>query len=287
MDIVESVNTSEVIRKEINTEEFIDEVSQKLLQLEQADCPVVHSFGPNLYIRQVTMPVGTLAVGHYQKTTHLNVMLKGKVQILNSNGTTSILEAPQSFIAPPGRKCGVVLEEMVWLNIYSTSEKDIPTLETMFLDFSPIWDEFIQDKNKLLLVDKTNEDRDDYNLVLEEFGYTEEQVLKEVHYPHDQMDFPFGSYKVLVSASKIAGMGLFATSNIEPLETIAPVRIANKRTPAGRYTNHSKNPNAFFLLKPNGDLDLVAKKPIAGQRGGLVGEEITIDYRQALSLRSN
>lgn len=286
MELVEIANNSEVIRKEVGTEQLIDAVTTELLKEEQADCPVVHSFGPNLYIRQVSAKVGTLAVGHYQKTTHLNVLLKGKVQVLNSDGTTSILEAPMTFISPPGRKCGVILEDMVWLNIYSTSERDVPTLESMLLDTSPIWDEFLHNKDKLLLVDKTNEDRDDYNLVLKEFGYTEEQVLKEVHYPHDQIEFPFGSYKVIVSTSKIEGKGLFATSNIEAMETIAPSRIAGKRTPAGRFTNHSKNPNAFFVKNENGDVDLVAKRLITGQRGGLVGEEITVDYRQALSLRS-
>lgn len=286
MELVEIENNSEVIRKEINTEQLIDVVTTELLKEEQADCPVVHSFGPNLYIRQVSAKTGTLAVGHYQKTTHLNVLLKGKVQVLNSDGTTSILEAPMTFISPPGRKCGVILEDMVWLNIYSTSERDVPTLEAMLLDTSPIWDEFLHNKDKLLLVDKTNKDRDDYNLVLKEFGYTEEQVLKEVHYPHDQIEFPFGSYKVLVSTSKIEGKGLFATSNIEAMETIAPARIAGKRTPAGRFTNHSKTPNAFFVNRESGDVDLVAKKLITGQRGGLIGEEITVDYRQALSLRS-
>ena len=254
--------------------------------MEQADCPVVHSFGPNLYIRQVTMPAGTLAVGHYQKTTHLNVMLKGKVQILNSDGSTSILEAPQTFVAPPGRKCGLILEEMVWLNIYSTSERDVSTLEAMLLDFSPVWEEFNAAKDALLLPDLTNRDREDYNLVLKEFGYTEEQALQEVHYPHDQIDFPYGSYKVLVSKSKIEGKGLFATSNISSGEVIAPARINGKRTPAGRFTNHSKTPNAYFGLKGTGDLDLIASRDISGQRGGLLGEEITVDYRQALSLRN-
>jgi hypothetical protein len=41
-----------------------------------------------------------------------------------------------------------------------------------------------------------------------------------------------------------------------------------------------------MVLKENGDIDLVMIKPISGCRGGNLGDEITINYRQALSLAS-
>jgi SET domain-containing protein len=88
----------------------------------------------------------------------------------------------------------------------------------------------------------------------------------------------------MIANSKIDGKGVFATGNIEEGEVIAPARINGKRTPIGRYTNHSKNINAIMLLRDNGNIDLVAKKAINGCQGGNLGEEITIDYRQALSL---
>jgi hypothetical protein len=39
-----------------------------------------------------------------------------------------------------------------------------------------------------------------------------------------------------------------------------------------------------MVKRPNGDIDLVATRQIAGCTGGQPGEEITIDYRQALRL---
>jgi len=39
-----------------------------------------------------------------------------------------------------------------------------------------------------------------------------------------------------------------------------------------------------MVLLPNNDIDLVAIRDIDGCKGGSLGEEITIDYRQALSL---
>jgi hypothetical protein len=95
---------------------------------------------------------------------------------------------------------------------------------------------------------------------------------------------PFGSYKFTVDLSKIEGKGVMASGNIKEGEVIGPARINKMRTPLGRYTNHSKNPNAKMVLKENGDIDLVAVSNIAGYKGGQLGEEITVDYRQVLRL---
>jgi hypothetical protein len=39
-----------------------------------------------------------------------------------------------------------------------------------------------------------------------------------------------------------------------------------------------------MILLDNGDINLIAIKKISGCHGGNLGEEITIDYRQAVSL---
>lgn len=84
--------------------------------------------------------------------------------------------------------------------------------------------------------------------------------------------------------SPIEGWGLFATADIPAGEIIAPARIGNCRTPAGRYTNHSGLPNAVMTDSDNG-LDLVALRYIYGNKGGQLGEEILINYRHALELK--
>ena len=100
----------------------------------------------------------------------------------------------------------------------------------------------------------------------------------------DQIPMPFGNYKMMIANSRIDGKGVFATGNIAQGEVIAPARIDGKRTPVGRYTNHAKNANGIMVLRDNGNIDLVANKAINGCQGGNLGEEITIDYRQALNL---
>jgi hypothetical protein len=265
------------------TEEKVQMLEAAFLEQPQVDCSVIHRFGPGVYIREVTIPAGTLSIGHYQTTTHLNNMLTGKVTMVNEDGSHTELVAPQTFISAPGRKIGYIRETMVWQNIYATNETDIEKLEMMFLRKSETWEEN-QKNQQLLLSFDHSEDTADYYLAIAEYGFNQETVQTQVQNLNDQCDFPLGSYKVMVAPSKIDGKGLFATGNIEINEIIAPARIDDKRTPAGRFTNHSKNPNAKMILLDNGNINLVAITAIEGCKGGNLGKEITIDYRQALSL---
>jgi hypothetical protein len=210
-------------------------------------------------------------------------MLAGRVIMINEDGSKTELVAPQTFVAGPGRKIGYILEDMVWQNIYATSETDVEKLEAMFLDKSQTWQEH-QKNQQLLLSFDHSEDVADYYAAIAEYGFDHETVQGQVQNLDDQIDLPHGGYKMMVAPSKIDGKGVFATGNINAGEIIAPARIAGKRTLAGRYTNHSKNPNAKMILLDNGDVNLVAAMPIVGCKGGNLGEEITIDYRQALSL---
>ena len=58
-----------------------------MLQHEQADCPVIHRFGEGLYIREVRMKAGTLAIGHVQKSRHNNLFLQGRVLMIGEDGS--------------------------------------------------------------------------------------------------------------------------------------------------------------------------------------------------------
>lgn len=264
----------------------IERVEMALLGQEQVDCPVVHRFGPNVYIREVFIPAGTISIGHYQKTEHLNIMLKGRVTMLLENGTTREVTAPTIFVSNPGRKIGYIHEDMVWLNVYSTPETDVEKLETMFLDKSEAWTQNNELQNGIAKLSHAA-DREDYKKVLVEFGFTENIARSQSENTDDQIPMPHGGYSVAVFDSPIEGKGLFATAGIEEGEIIAPARIKGMRTPAGRFTNHSKMPNAVMVKLPNGDVDLVATKKISGAKGGYAGNEITIDYRQALRLSIN
>lgn len=261
----------------------IDSLEQYYLTQEQVECPVYHRFGPGIYIREVHIPSGTFAIGHHQKYEHVNIILKGRVTMLNLDGSTLELSAPYFYIGQPGQKMGYIHEDIVWQNIYATEERDIEKLEAYYLYKSDNWvkSKELQDKMNWL---SHEGDRKDYIEMLAEIGCTEDIAREQTENTDDQIYIPMDNYKIKLADSHISGIGLFATATIEANEVIAPARIDNMRTFAGRYTNHSINPNAMMRINNNGDIELVAIKRVKGCYGGYDGDEITIDYRQSISL---
>jgi hypothetical protein len=261
----------------------VDAAEECLLQQEQVSCPVVHHFGPGIYIREVHMPAGAFAIGHRQKFEHVNVLLKGRVMMVNADGTTIELAAPLMFVGKPGRKVGYIMEDMVWQNIYATEERDIEKLEATFLDKSQAWEHYSK-AHALSLAAAKEADRVDFELMLSQVGFSKETADEQSFNTSDQIPMPAGSWKVKTGASPIHGTGIFLTSDVESGEILGPALIDGMRTPLGRYTNHSATPNARMEMLDNGDIQLVTTRKINGCSGGLDGEEVVVDYRQVLSL---
>jgi hypothetical protein len=258
-------------------------VERQMLALPQVECPVVHHFGPGVAIREVFMPAGTFAIGHRQRFEHMNIMLRGRVLMLQDDGGVRELCAPMLFVGKPGRKIGYVVEDMVWQNVYATELRDAAAIEDHFLEKSEGWVASESERMTLEAL-RCQVDRVDFLRALEEFGFDPAVVRAQSECLDDQCQLPAGSYKMMISASPIEGRGVFVTAPVEPGEVIAPARVGGKRTPVGRYTNHSRVPNAVMVLREGGDIDLVATRRIDGCRGGGSSEEVTIDYRQALAL---
>jgi len=255
----------------------INAIESALLEMPQAECPVRHIFGDGIYIREVTLPAGVAAVGHHQNFEQMNTMLRGVVTMINDDGTTTFLDAtksPISFMAKAGRKIGYIHETVIWHNIYKTDEKDVEKLEALYLTKSDNFQSFALKCAENL---KLEHDVKDFFYALECLGVSPEQVKEESENELDQIPFPSGSYKCEVKDSAIHGKGLFATGNISAGEVIAPARLSGKRTPAGRFTNHTRFSNAS-MIKDGDDIYLVATRDIKGMTGGQKGEEITINY---------
>ena len=128
------------------------------------------------------------------------------------------------------------------------------------------------------------EDVLDYYAALKECGLTHELVYKQTMDEEDCIPFPHGSYPCQTGQSTIDGRGVFATANLLECDIIAPAILKGKRTPAARYLNHSKHPNCKFTMDPKEDIYLIAITNIQGCKGGQLGDELTVDYRNALSV---
>jgi len=112
-----------------------------------------------------------------------------------------------------------------------------------------------------------------FDSMLAEFGLTLEVLRPLYESLEDQIPFD-GSQVVETGLSAVDGIGIFSQRSFEPGDCVALCRHGRKRTPVGRYTNHSDSPNAR-VIHIDTDLYLEAIKPIA------LGEEILIDYREA------
>jgi hypothetical protein len=112
----------------------VDAFLEEARKMPQVDCSTKHHFGPNLYIREVTMPAGTVVVGKSHKAEHMCVMLSGKMIIVKDDGSRQELVAPMTFVGSPGRKVAYILETTVFQNIFVTNETDIDKLEFMLVD---------------------------------------------------------------------------------------------------------------------------------------------------------
>lgn len=264
--------------------DLTEQIEARLLEFPQVDCPVLHHFGPGVYIREVRIPAGSLILGHRHKNAHTNVLVSGRLKFLNEGGEVAELVAPAVITSNPGRKLAYIIEDTVWQNVYATDERDVEKLEEMLLDKSDAW---LEHKDRVFKLQKSLhvEDRTDFQDVIAAFGMDEEFVASISQAEDDQISFPEGSApKVALHPSPIHGTGVFASFPIAAFEVIGPARVDGKRTPLGRYTNHSAHPNAFFVKNDNGDIYAMASADIRGCSGGDNGEEITVDYAQALKI---
>lgn len=261
----------------------LDELEKDMMGIEQEPVDVIHHFYPGIYMREARLQSGRFMLGNKQALPHLNLMLCGHVGFLGGGEA----KGPFLGVGLPGRKCGVIHEDTTWFNVYATDETDVGTLESMFLEKS----EAALEQESAVAQAVTPEVEaawQDYCVMLDDLGVTRELVQAASDYRGDAIGLPWGAYKFRSAPSPIHGNGIFASAVIKAGEVIGPANIGGKRTILGYGINHSGNPNAEAVLFGDG-IHVVAKRDITGNRAGVFGEEITVDYRQtrkvALCLR--
>ena len=258
-----------------------DQIQKATLAVPQTDLPVVHIFLPGIYVRRMFLKAGCWIVGHYHKQDHLCRLIKGEMSVM-IDGRWVRMKAPMDFKGKPGRKIAVTHEDMIFENAWFTDIRDVETLEEILLDKTEYFNEAKQTK---LAHDRQfkQADRLDYKNKMLLLGLSEEKIQELVNI-NNVVDWPPGEYKVKLGDSPIDGKGIMATADIEAGEVIGIARLGDdKRTPLGRFTNHSATPNAKMVLDGDNML-LVATQPIKGCYGGYDGEEVTTCYAETIKM---
>ena len=97
--------------------------------------PLTHSFSDGIYVREIFIPKGMLAIGRIHKTNHSFFIMKGRLRFFTETGVKEI-EAPYYGNAIAGTKrVSVALEDTVFVNVFPNPNniRDIEELEDIFL----------------------------------------------------------------------------------------------------------------------------------------------------------
>lgn len=112
----------------------IPALERAMLSADQVECPVTHHFSPGVYTRQCDMPAGAYVLGQPHRHAHQCVLLKGRLRMLEEDGSVRDVAAPAVFMGKPGRKLFKVLEDATLLNVYAASETDPQAIEDRVLE---------------------------------------------------------------------------------------------------------------------------------------------------------
>jgi hypothetical protein len=108
---------------------------------EHIDLEMRHYFASGVYVREMKIPAGVLAVGKIHKTEHILILLQGKLTVTTEEGSQTI-EAPMTIVAKPGTKrVAYAHTDSLLQNIHAVGEeRDLEKIEARFIaqDFDEI-----------------------------------------------------------------------------------------------------------------------------------------------------
>lgn len=119
--------TSEVVK---DRRASIQLLAEKMADMPQVECSVEHRFTDGLYMRQITMPEGSIVIGKIHATQHFNILLSGECIVHTIEGQVHH-KAPDVWVSESGiQKCVVNITETVWCTTHVTNETDLDKIES-------------------------------------------------------------------------------------------------------------------------------------------------------------
>jgi hypothetical protein len=133
----------------------VDRLTEHVLKMPQANCPVTHHFDPGIYLREVFMPAGCFAIGFKHRTQFINILLSGRLRLVMDGAVTEMV-GPAFVTTPPGmQKMALILEDCRWLTIHPTAGiewagNDVDKLEEALLFPSEVLEAHKAEAQRLL-----------------------------------------------------------------------------------------------------------------------------------------
>jgi len=118
---------------------------------EGADLPIKHSFAPGIYVREMTIPEGTLLLGKIHKHRHHNFLMQGSIIVLTESNGVELLQAPLMIVSEPGtQRIGYAVTDTVWTTVHENKDnsEDLVVIEERTVTDNK--DKYIEYKNNLI-----------------------------------------------------------------------------------------------------------------------------------------
>jgi len=94
-------------------------------ELQGAETPLTHYHTKELYGRRIIVPAGCLFTTRVHKTDHISVAFRGRITMLNADGESQEVTAPDMFVTPAGtHRVVYVHEEVEFATIHHCEEQD-------------------------------------------------------------------------------------------------------------------------------------------------------------------
>ncbi len=252
------------------TREAVVRLQREMEKLPQVELPTEHHFADGMYCRVLFRPAGTLIVGKVHRKEHLYIVCHGTIRVTTDEGVKEIV-GPKIIVSSPGTKRAVLaLTDATCLTVHRTDSRDVEEIERELIE---------PEEGKRLfgagnkLIDPVENDRKDYELFISQCGIPRNVIVERCMNEADQIPMPPWYDGIVIEPSEIHGCGVITTRDFGAGEVIALAGIEGKRTPVGRFTNHSANPNARMSIADH-RIYLIATRAIKN------GEEATTNYRE-------
>jgi hypothetical protein len=111
-------------------DEVIDVVESIIANQPQIECPVTHRFTPNMYIREVFVPSGTILTSEIHKEEHPHVLSLGKITMWDGEGGQISVSAPYCGITKANaRRVVLVHEDCIFTTFHVTQATNVEDAE--------------------------------------------------------------------------------------------------------------------------------------------------------------
>lgn len=113
----------------------LKKIESAMLQEEQVDIPVEHTFSGGVYIRQIFIPKGIILMGKRHRFETCNILVSGELSIYMGEGIpTNKVKGPYLFTSQPNtKKLAYCHKDAIFMNIHPTEETDLEKIEKEFI----------------------------------------------------------------------------------------------------------------------------------------------------------